>query len=334
MSRRRSLPLAALAVLFAGACGGSGGPGAPTPVATHPLTGVLFYDENGNGSLEVSEVVRLPEATVEVGGGSGQSATGTGEFTVAAPAGTHALTVRASTLPPFFEAAPVTVTVPAGGPVMVPVTLPIGPNVPNRYLTFGDSITLGYTATHGQGYQLHLRNLLVNYFGKAEMVVDGVDATRTPRGAARLGDSMRVRPAYTLIHYGTNDWNEAACKFEPPCYTIDNLRHMVRFVKGNQSVPVIATIIPANPSHLETQPQRNDWVAFQDARIREMAREEGAILADLEAAFKRAGDMSRLFTDHVHPNDAGYAVMAEEFFRAIRQRSDGASSLPALFRKP
>ena len=81
-----------------------------------------------------------------------------------------------------------------------------------------------------------------------------------------------MRPAYTLIHYGTNDWNMGECKFNPPCFTIDSLRTMVRDVKGRSGLPILATIIPANPIYLETQPERNQWIAAMNVRIKDMAR--------------------------------------------------------------
>ena len=58
-------------------------------------------------------------------------------------------------------------------------------------------------------------------------------------------------------------------------------------------------------------------VVFYDesgAANRAVAREEGAVLVDLEQAFLAAGDLSCLYTDSLHPNDAGYEVMAETFF--------------------
>ena len=38
---------------------------------------------------------------------------------------------------------------------------------------------------------------------------------------------------------------------------------------------------------------------------------------DLEAAFLAQPSLRALYTDHVHPNDAGYEVMAQAFFEAI-----------------
>ena len=330
----RSRPAVCLALVFLSACGGGGGPTAPPPpAATHTVGAALFYDENGNGSLDGGENVRIPGATVEIGGRQGQSAPVTGEVMIdGVRAGSMPLTVRAASLPPFFVGpAPVTVTVPQSSTAFVPVTLPIGANRPNVYLAFGDSITDGEGSGDGMGYVSRLQRKLEAHFGRATLIKDGLGATRSNRGSDRLPDSLTVRPSYTLIHYGTNDWNQGECKTNPPCFTIDSLRTMVRDVKHRQGLPVLATIIPANPAILETQPDRNQWVAAMDARIRDLARQEGAVLADLEAAFLREPTMPRLFADHVHPSDAGYEVMAQAFFEALTRPAPAAASAgPAI----
>ena len=56
------------AAIVAAACGGGGSPSGPTVVPGTPVSGSVFYDENGNGVLDASEVVRLPGVTVSIGG--------------------------------------------------------------------------------------------------------------------------------------------------------------------------------------------------------------------------------------------------------------------------
>jgi lysophospholipase L1-like esterase len=307
--------LIALSLTLAGCS--SDGPTAPPPLATHAVGVALFYDENGNGTLDAAENVRIPDAVVEIAGKQGRSAPVTGEVIIdGVPAGTHTLAVGAASLPPFYERpAPITLVVPqTGGTAFVPVTLPIGPNRPNTYLAFGDSITDGDGSSDGMGYVLRLQRKLQAHLGRATLIKDGLSFGRSNGGALRLPDSLTVRPAYTLIHYGTNDWNVGECKVNPPCFTIESLRTMVRDVKGRQGLPVLGTLIPANPA---IQPERNSWVSAMDVRIRELARTEGALLADLEAAFLRAPSLPPLFVDHIHPNDAGYELMAQAFFEAI-----------------
>ena len=112
---------------------------------------------------------------------------------------------------------------------------------------------------------------------------------------------------------------------------------MLNAVKSRQGLPVLATIIPANPAHSFNPPGRNPWVSAMDARIRELAQAEGALLVDLEAAFLRAPSVPALFADHVHPNDAGYEVMAQAFFDALVHPPVAAATDlggPQLFKSP
>jgi hypothetical protein len=52
--------------------------------------------------------------------------------------------------------------------------------------------------------------------------------------------------------------------------------------------------------------------------IKNLARSEGAMLADVFAAFpSNASERARYFADDVHPNDAGYALIAEGFLKAF-----------------
>ena len=295
----------------------------PTPASVHPVPGVVFYDENANGTLDPGEDVRLPHVVVTLGGRSAES-DAEGSFTIAdVPAGSRAAEVRADSLPPYFRAGrlpTVGVPLPDGARVPVPVVLPIAANRPNVYLAFGDSITAGDGSRGSRGYRAALQSQLRGYWGTAEVVDDGVESTRSDDGAARIGGSLAAQsPAYVLIEYGTNDWNLSACRHVYTCFTIENLRSMIRQAKAAGTVPVVGTIIPANPAYVNRlAAERNAWIDETNAVLAPMARAEGAVVADLNAAMRReTEDLPSLFSDHVHPNDRGYAAMADELFRAI-----------------
>jgi len=337
MRTRPVVPLPALLALaaLAPACGGGGspaGPGpnpTPTPVTGSPVSGVVFYDENGNGVLDAGEDVRLPGVTVNVGGRTGQSTAG-GAFTVTGVAA-GAQTARAQTLPPYFLAGNGTgVTVPqaAGTPVFVPATLPIGTNRVGRFMAFGDSLSAGEGSSDDAGYRSWLEADLRAYWGEAELRNQGQAGTRSNAGESRIdGVLANERPAYTLILYGTNDWNELECKASLPCFTIDSLRSMIRQTRDRNSLPIVGTIPPVNTTYADRAPQeRQDWVRQMNDLVRPMVAQEGAVLADLHAAMLRESDLTALFTDHVHPNDRGYQIIGREWFRAITTTSASASA--------
>jgi acyl-CoA thioesterase I len=217
---------------------------------------------------------------------------------------------------------------------MIGLTLPVGDNQTNVYMAFGDSITRGDGSSTG-GYPPRLQARLSAYFGGAAVVAKGADATNSAEGVERIRRQViGQRPAYTLIMYGTNDWNAPQCQDNPSCETVGNLRTIVQTVKAFRSLPVIATIAPTDPT--QNPPGRNQWVADVNNLLRPMAASEGAVVADVFQAFMKQPDLSKLFSDHIHPNDAGYAVISDAFFEAIAHGRATTSSArwPALFAAP
>jgi lysophospholipase L1-like esterase len=332
----RRVAAAAPLLLCVTACGGGSPSAPPPPTSTFDLVAIVFYDENGNGLRDTGEIVHLPDVELQVGSRSGRSDQAGRTVITGVPAGQPTVGVRAPTLPPFFtgpgSGIPATVPQPAGADVMVPLTLPIGSNVPNTYMGFGDSITAGEGSSDDEGYRDRLRSKLVQRLGRATVLNEGIPGTRTPAGVQRIDQSLQARrPAYTLILYGTNDWNVNECKTAFPCFTIDNLRQMVRAARFFRSLPLLATIPPCNVGQDDrATPERQDWIHRMDELIRVAAREEGAVLVDIEAAMLRQPSLAALFVDHIHPNDAGYEVIATEFFNAItRPATTGAAGTAA-----
>lgn len=312
-------------IVLTTACGGGGNPlTAPTP-ASRPVTFVAFLDENRNGAIDAFERIRLPGAEIAFGGVSGKSVAPTGEATLTVAPTTQSLSVLPSSLPPYFRPPDVAaVTPPATGAIPVPITLPLGSGAtPGVYLAFGDSITNGQAGVgDGQGYIGQLERMLAAHFGQARVISDGLDSSSSERGDSRIAASLAGgRPAFTLIHYGTNDWSDPRCA-SPPCFTIDSLRSMVRKVKAQGGHAFVGTLLMTNVGNdFRASPQRNSWVLAQNDLIRRMAAEEETVLVDLHAAFERSPyTYGELFADYIHPSAIGYKVMAETWFEAMTAR--------------
>jgi len=305
-----------------GACGGSSSPVGPEPPAElHTVLATVFYDQDADGVPDPDELTRL--GSVEVYAANGASTVSerlTGQATLTLPAGSHTLHLREKSLPAFFVSGEaVAVEVPVSDTVYLPARLPIGANRPGVYLAVGDSITKGGGSSDRRGYVGRLEDQLLVEFAQATLVNEGTDGGKSNQGAERIGPSLRRHhPAYVLIMYGTNDWNK--CKVVSACYTQDALRSIVRQVRGAESLPLLATIPPANTDFdFRAPPQRNEWVVEMNADLRTIAEEEGALLVDVHAAMMEAAgaDLAALFVDHVHPNDRGHQAIAEAFFQAI-----------------
>jgi lysophospholipase L1-like esterase len=345
MSRRVVLLSAALVTA---ACGGGGGGGItqPPPVTTPPgasVAVVVYYDENGNGLMDANEQARLPQVEVTVGGRTARTETLSGRAVVqGVPGGVHAVAINPTTLPPFYTAGAsgATVTVPpdaTASPIPLPARLEIGGNRTNVYMAFGDSITKGEGDSSPAGYPGRLQTKLRAHFGDGEVVNRGADGTNSGEAVERLLRNLRPnQPAFTLVLYGTNDWNQVECHDTPPCEVVANLRRVLFEVKNADSLPFLATLPPVNP--VLAGDGRNRWIEQTNVAIKQLAREQGAFVVDLYEAFRlQGGDVSRFFTDHVHPNAAGYDVMAEAFFQAIalgREAPRASSRMPVLFARP
>jgi lysophospholipase L1-like esterase len=306
------------------------------PLGTNSVDVMVFYDETGNGVRNPGERTRIPEALVEIGSRSARSAPQTGEARVdGLTEGPYEVTVRADTLPPFYvPGPPITITVPTDQVVEVPVQLQIGRNTPNRYLGFGDSITEGDSDFGDYTYRRLLQSRLEGHFGVAEILNAGAGGTTTDQGAARIDDELfRNDPAFVLVVYGTNDWN--ACTTPQNCFTQNSMRSIVRSVKLKGAHAFVATIPPVNVGFDDrVPPERQEWVDDANELIRVVVREEGAVLMDVNAALTEAanGNFSALFEDHVHPNPAGYDIMAQAMFEAIARGQVGAASHSGLIR--
>jgi lysophospholipase L1-like esterase len=305
------------------------------------VSGFVFYDENGNGIVDPNEIVRLPSVGVTVGGVAGSTAAG-GRFSLpSVPNGSQTAQARPDTLPAYFTAGtPLSVSVPPSGDVAVPAVLAIsGRAQPNIYLAFGDSITWGQGSSDGSGYSSTLETDLRSFWGKAGVTKDGAPGTKSDKGESRLGISLSTyRPAYVLILYGTNDWNDGECRNAPPCYTVDALRSMVQQTRDAGAFPVVGTIPPVNPNYVDKDaPARNDWVKSMNDFVRAMAKQQGAPVADVHAEFLKQPSLPPLFSDFLHPNDAGYLVISRAFFGAITRPISASTSgrAPAFsFRLP
>jgi lysophospholipase L1-like esterase len=306
------------------------------------VSGYVFYDENANGSADGAEIVRLPSVGVSIGGQAGTTSAG-GRFSLASvPNGSQTAQVRSETLPAYFTSSGVSVSVPPGGDVALPARLALGTrNRPNVYMAFGDSITFGTGSSDEEGYVDDLRAQLRSFWGRADMVNEGIPATRSSTGEARIAGAVAShRPAYVLILYGTNDWNEPECRSAFPCFTVDALRSMVQDTRNGGAHPIVGTIPPVDPSYADRNAtERNDWVRRMNELVRQMAAQERAQVAEIHGDFLKQPSLPPLFSDFLHPNDQGYQLISQAFFRAITQPLPGAAAAlgdagPILFVPP
>lgn len=213
-----------------------------------------------------------------------------------------------------------------------------------RYLAFGDSITQGYgddDSRAQKGYPPRLQALLAQR-GKSAVVINaGLGGETTAEGLSRLGPVLAQNPAdVLLLMEGTNDINEKV-SLETTTFNLDA---MAKKANAAGLSTVHATIIPRRPT-ANADPD-NQVTGQLAARIREIASANERKLADPFEVFfyETPGVFGKDYLggiDNLHPNAAGYDLLAQVFADVLTgvdavppvlglyTPADGASGVPA-----
>lgn len=184
----------------------------------------------------------------------------------------------------------------------------VGLNDINKVVCLGDSITAGRCASDrytpgGAPFPTRLAELT----GK-QVSNQGRCGTTSDTGVSRIGSILSSeKPGYLFILYGINDLTIGGGK--TTCEA--NLRTMIQAARANQTIPVVATLLPTYDSHGFVAGE----VIVMNERIRVLAKEEKARLVDLHKMFEL--DRSLIQDDGLHPTSAGNQVIAEAYASKI-----------------
>ena len=178
-----------------------------------------------------------------------------------------------------------------------------------RVVFMGNSIT--------EGWAKHFPAM----FPGKPYVGRGISGQTTPQMLVRFRqDVIALRPAVVVILAGTNDiaGNTGPATLE---MIQDNIVSMVDLARANGIRVVLSSVLPAYRFSWkpELQPARrvvelNDW-------MREFARRNDIVYVDYHSAMAdtRLGLPPEFSGDGVHPNEAGYRVMAPLVERGIAE---------------
>ena len=178
----------------------------------------------------------------------------------------------------------------------------LGPPAPgeNRVVFMGDSITEGWHFDSAEGFP-----------GKG-YINRGISGQTTPQMVVRFRqDVIDLEPKVVVILAGTNDiaGNTGPMTLEE---TEGNLMDMAQLAEANHIKVVLCSLTPAfdypwSPG-LEPAPK----IDAINAWMKQYAAEKGYVYVDYHSAMKDARDglPGNLSHDGVHPNAAGYAIMA------------------------
>lgn len=202
-----------------------------------------------------------------------------------------------------------------------------------HFLAFGDSITAGEVTVpvtsgllFGRGpqyrqvilptvsYPTVLERLLVARYPAQEPYV--VNAGRAGQAAADaeprlLSTLVTDRPDVVLLLMGYNDLRSSADRLR----AVATVERMAKDVRGYGARLFLGTLTPGIPGRLRSL-EPTAILAFNDA-MRTLAAGEDAVLVDLYQVFLPNVN-AWVGVDGLHPTEAGYAVIAETFYAAIR----------------
>lgn len=184
-----------------------------------------------------------------------------------------------------------------------------------RVVFMGDSITDFWGRPIGE------------FFPGRGYINRGISGQTTPQMLVRFrADVIALKPAVVVILAGTNDiaGNTGASSLE---MIEDNLASMTELARAHGVHVVLASLLPVSDYVVKDQTSRRPPATIRalNAWIREYAAREQLGFIDYHAAMVDADDALRkeLSDDGLHPNAAGYKVMAPLTQKAIDGALDG-----------
>ncbi len=162
---------------------------------------------------------------------------------------------------------------------------------------FGDSLTYGTGAGNGMDYPSQLSKMI----GRT-VINAGVSGDTTASAMQRLErDVLFKAPDAVLITLGGNDLKNGVARDR----AFENLRMIVNSIQNTGAKVIIGGIkFPIR--------DRGFGSAYQ-----KLAGDTGAIL--IPNIFEGIMGNRKLMSDPIHPNDAGYKIIAERFYEALLQ---------------
>jgi lysophospholipase L1-like esterase len=178
----------------------------------------------------------------------------------------------------------------------------------SRVVFMGDSITEGW----GQG---------AAFFPGKPYLNRGISGQTTPQMLIRFRpDVIALHPKLVVLLAGINDiaGNTGPMTLSQ---TQDNLQSMAELARANGIQVVLASVLPARDFPWRPGMEPAGKVVALNQWIKEYAARNGFVYLDYYNAMvdDKQGLKSELTKDGVHPNPAGYGIMAPLAEQAIKQ---------------
>jgi lysophospholipase L1-like esterase len=183
-----------------------------------------------------------------------------------------------------------------------------------RVVFMGNSITEGWS------------RFCPDFFAGRPFLNRGISGQTTPQMLVRFRpDAIDLKPAVVVILAGTND---IAGNTGPSTLEMieENIISMAELAKANSIKVVLSSVLPAFDYPWKPGINPAEKIVALNAMIKKYADNNGIIYLDYfsSMADERNGLKSEYSDDGVHPNEAGYRVMAplaeEAIAKALKQK--------------
>lgn len=184
----------------------------------------------------------------------------------------------------------------------------------NRIVFFGNSITENWG------------KIVPGFFSGKPYVNRGISGQTTPQMLVRFrSDVIKLHPTLVIILAGTNDIAENT---GPSTLEMieDNIISMTELARANNIKVVLCSVLPAFKYPWRPVIQPAEKIIELNQMIKSYADKNGIIYLDYYSLMvdEQKGLKTEYTTDGVHPNEAGYKVMAplveEAIARALIQK--------------
>ena len=170
----------------------------------------------------------------------------------------------------------------------------------NRIVFMGNSITASWG------------DKSPDFFSDKSYINRGISGQTTPQMLVRfIADVIDLKPAVVVILAGTND---IAGNTGPSTIKMigDNIMSMAELAKANSIKVVLSSVLPAFDYPWETGKNPSGKIVKLNRIIKDYTNKSGLVYLDYFQAMvdERNGLKDALTYDGVHPNAAGYKVMA------------------------
>lgn len=179
-----------------------------------------------------------------------------------------------------------------------------------RIAGLGDSLTYGWMVE--RGFFDRFVDALARQFpsAKIDRRNHGIPGDTSDGGLSRLDEVLAWRPHLVVVEFGLND-----CFLSVPSGEVGRLQSLLaRRIQEAGGMPVLCTSCPL----LDADEMKIVSPYYQ--AIRDAAQAAGALLADLERAWRETAPVTEEYflEDGIHPSDRGHEIMSRGLFSLFR----------------